>query len=58
MGGGGGGGGATQTVQMKPQVVDEYNYSMNGVDKADQYAVYYSFIRKSRNGGISFFTGW
>ena len=26
---------ATQTVQMKPQVVDEYNYSMNCVDKAD-----------------------
>ena len=39
---------ATQTVQLKPKVIDEYNYSMNGVDKADQYAVYYSFIRKSR----------
>ena len=33
---------------VKPKVVDDYNRSMNGVDKADQYTVYYSFIRKSR----------
>ena len=32
----------------KPVVVDRYNYSMNGVDRADQYTVYYSFIRKSK----------
>ena len=33
---------------MKPSIVDEYNMSMNGVDKADQYTVYYAFVRKSR----------
>ena len=39
---------ATGRTALKPKVVDEYNLSMNGVDKADQYTVYYSFIRKSR----------
>ena len=31
----------------KPAVVDCYNHFMNGVDIADQHAVYYSFIRKT-----------
>ena len=30
----------------KPAVVDCYSHFMNGVDIADQHAVYYSFIRK------------
>lgn len=38
---------ATGRIAQKPLVVDEYNHSMNGVDKADQYTVYYSFIRRS-----------
>ena len=38
---------ATRRTSVKPKVVDDYNRSMNGVDKADQYTVYYSFIRKS-----------
>ena len=33
--------------QEKPVVVDSYNHHMNGVDIADQYAVYYSFARKT-----------
>ena len=33
--------------QVKPVVVDSYNHHMNGVDIADQYAVYYSFVRKT-----------
>ena len=33
---------------QKPLVVQRYNQSMNGVDRADQNSVYYSFIRKSR----------
>ena len=32
----------------KPVVVDRYNHSMNGVDRADQNSVYYPFIRKTR----------
>ena len=32
---------------VKPVVIDNYNHSMNGVDIADQYTVYYSFIRKT-----------
>ena len=35
------------TTQQKPIAVDRYNYSMNGVDRADQYTVYYSFVRRS-----------
>ena len=31
----------------KPAVVDCYSHFMNGVDIADQHAVYYSFIRKT-----------
>jgi hypothetical protein len=38
----------TGRLCIKPQIVNEYNQSMNGVDKADQYTVYYSFIRKSK----------
>ena len=34
-------------TQKKPLVVDSYNKSMNGVDRADQYTVYYSFVRRS-----------
>ena len=36
-----------RTTQRKPLVVDKYNHSMNGVDRADQYTVYYSFVRRS-----------
>ena len=36
-----------RTTQQKPLVVDRYNHSMNGVDRADQYTVYYSFVRRS-----------
>ena len=36
-----------RTSQQKPVVVDRYNYSMNGVDRADQFTVYYSFVRQS-----------
>ena len=39
---------ATGRSSIKPVVVDYYNQSMNGVDLADQYTVYYSFIRKSK----------
>ena len=39
---------ATGRTVHKPLVVDEYNQSMNGVDLADQYTVYYAFVRKSR----------
>ena len=39
---------ATHKEAEKPVVVDSYNQSMNGVDLADQYTVYYSFIRKSK----------
>jgi len=39
---------ATKQLSSKPLVVHEYNFSMNGVDKADQYTVYYSFIRRSK----------
>ena len=33
---------------QKPSAIDHYNNSMNGVDRADQNSVYYSFIRKTR----------
>jgi hypothetical protein len=33
--------------RVKPLVIDQYNQSMGGVDKADQYSCYYSFGRKS-----------
>ena len=36
-----------RSTQQKPLVVNQYNHSMNGVDRADQYTVYYSFIRRS-----------
>lgn len=39
---------ATHRTSYKPAVVDDYNKSMNGVDRADQYTVYYAFVRKSR----------
>lgn len=38
----------THLLKHKPVVVDHYNQSMNGVDRADQCTVYYSFIRKCR----------
>ena len=38
---------STRTPTVKPVVVDNYNHHMNGVDLADQHAVYYSFIRKT-----------
>ena len=37
----------TEPVQ-KPTLVDLYNHNMNGVDVADQLAVYYPFITKTR----------
>ena len=33
--------------QRKPVSVDRYNNCMNGVDRADQYMVYYLFVRRS-----------
>ena len=39
---------ASQRTSDKPVVVDHYNNCMNGVDLANQYTVYYSFIRKSK----------
>ena len=33
--------------KIKPVAVDEYNQSMGGVDKADQYSVYYLFERRT-----------
>ena len=35
-------------ISIKHLVVDRYNQGMGGVDKADQYAVYYSIERKSK----------
>ena len=35
-------------VAIKPSIVDDYNKSMNGLDRADQLTVYYTFVRKSR----------
>ena len=35
-----------RATQQKPMLVDQYNHSMNGMDGADQYTVYYSFIRR------------
>ena len=34
-------------MKEKPEVVDLYNKNMLGVDKMDQLATYYSFLRKS-----------
>lgn len=34
-------------TREKPLVIDRYNQSMGGVDKADQYGCYYSFGRRS-----------
>lgn len=39
---------ATGKTAIKPVVIDNYNQSMNGVDLADQYTTYYSFVRKSK----------
>ena len=36
-----------QAAVDKPLVVHQYNQSMNVVDKADQYSVYYRFQRRS-----------
>ena len=38
----------SQQELHKPFVVNHYNHSMNGVDRADQYTLYYSFIQKAR----------
>ena len=38
---------SASNTQMKPLVVHTYNHNMNGVDIADQHAVYYSFLRKT-----------
>ena len=38
---------------QKPIVVDRYNQSMNGVDRADQNCVYYS--ERAESGGGSYF---
>ena len=37
----------TRSPTIKPLVIDTYNHHMNGVDLADQNAVYYRFIRKT-----------
>ena len=39
---------ATGKTANKPVVIDHNNQSMTGVDLADQYTTYYSFVRKSR----------
>ena len=37
------------TQQMlKPECVDDYNHSMNAVDRSDQYSVSYPFVRRTR----------
>jgi len=46
---------ATNKLSSKPLVVHEHNLSINGVDKADQYTIYYSFICRSKSGGGSSF---
>ena len=33
---------------LKPECVHDYNNSMNGVDRSDQYSVSYPFVRKTR----------
>ena len=38
----------TNTKIMKPKCVIEYNNYMKGVDRADQYLLYYSILRKTR----------
>ena len=38
---------ARYLTQKTPLVVDSYNKSMNGVDRADQYTAYNSFVRRS-----------
>ena len=39
---------ATGKTAIKTVVIDNYNQSMIGVDLADQYTTYYSFVRKSK----------
>ena len=41
----------------KPQVIVDYNNAMDGVDRADQYCVYYSFHRKTVKCGKRFCSG-
>jgi len=48
---------ATNKLSSKPLVVHEYNFSMNVVDKADQYTVYYSFICQSKKWWRKLFFG-
>ena len=49
---------ATGHTSLKPKVVNEYNLSMNGIDKADQYTVYYSFVSKSKKWWGKLFFGF
>ena len=48
---------ATGRLSSKPTVVDAYNQSMNGVDTADQFTVYYSFVCKSKKWWRKYFFG-
>ena len=47
-----------RTTQTKPLVVDRYNQSMNGVDWADQYTVYYLFVSRSVKWWRKVFLKW
>ena len=35
-------------VMLKPECVNDYNHSMNGVDRSDQFTVSYPFVRRTR----------
>ena len=49
-------------AKMKPQMVNEYNHYMFGVDRLDQRMAYYQFTRKSvhwwRKVFFWSFSGW
>ena len=38
----------SQEVISKPAVVEDYNQNMGGVDKSDQFVLYYSFAHRTR----------
>ena len=50
-------GGLTEKVS-KPKIITDYNQHMSGVDKADQFMVYYACGRKSPSGTKEYFGVW